>query len=1180
MENNLILRTAISPFTNDTTLNRILDWIDLDNNFINLKGNDILTANTSGNTLVVTKFNGDTLNIDLSSILPPPIYEYWTSGSTGSYSIKTNNDSGLISTSDYSVAEGYNTQSTNFASHAEGNSTVALGSQSHAEGEFTIASGMTSHAEGNGTQSNGMASHAEGNGTQSNGMASHAEGAGSRSDGDFSHSEGNSVIASGYASHAEGAGTQATNYQSHAEGQNTIASGQQSHAEGGVTIASGQQSHAEGYVSMSSGNQSHAEGLNTLASGEQSHAEGYSSQATNYQSHAEGYNTLASGQQSHVQGYNTIAYGDNSHAEGSYTVSSGDSSHAEGFHTQANEVASHAEGQYTTASGVNSHAEGYGTTAIGEESHAEGNNNVANGANSHVEGVTNHANGANSHVGGAGNTSNGNNSFVHSDTSIINSGATDSVILGGNNNTVNSNVTNSIILGGHNITATDDDTIYGPNANFKNNLVVGGNLTILGSAITANTETVLIKDNILTLNYGEVSNVVSSGIAGIEIDRGSGNKYDFIFVESAQTFNVGITGNTQPVATREANPLTNGIAVWDSTNHRFNTSYNISATTISATTFYGDVSQLGGIAGSNFSRTVYIDSVSGTDDMSSGRGQSGKPYKTIDYVLARVDDNTIITNRVISGCTTTNANNTITGVSTTVNVEVGQYVTGVNIPYNTVVVSKTSSSITLSKNATGSGTVVITLWYNIEVNCQGSFSVSGSINRNGVTFNTTSFAKLSAISVIIVHYTDTNNYKIPCQTFKGNWDVLTTGTAQFIKYDFSSDIGVTDVDYNFFDEWDKYYSNIVGSTETTSSISYKVVSGSYTKVGIKYNSSISKNGLFFWVWNGYNSSLSIVQNYTYGYLGCLQASNIGLGYTFLNLSISKGLMESPSGVYVIDVNYSDGPNYHTYYCDTLNGDVRISANVAKFYGDVINATNIYFSGYFSHSGYNLFVSYGNLFANNIYLSNCTTYGDTSGTHYLSNRVDMYGQWSGSLNDSNAGTFVVNGINASYDSVVYVTNGGYMTIKGQYNSGSHSYMGGVSNGTLVLDCKLNLNEQGLSISGGKLILTSNFVSTGSVTIKSQTGGIIIHKGVINYNAGSFAIRKSGGILQIEGGKFISNNTSNPIYVDTNTTQAKEIRVFNAITNCDGVSYSILSGYTGGYTPIDIVGGDIFENSIYL
>jgi hypothetical protein len=107
-------------------------------------------------------------------------------------------------------------------------------------------------------------------------------------------------------------------------------------------------------------------------------------------------------------------------------------------------------------------------------------------------------------------------------------------------------------------------------------LTINGNLTVQGTTITANTETVLIEDNLLVINATESGSGVSSGVAGIEVERGTLDNYMFYFQESDDTFRIGVSGSLQPVATREDTPISNGYAKWNSTSYRFDTVSGIS----------------------------------------------------------------------------------------------------------------------------------------------------------------------------------------------------------------------------------------------------------------------------------------------------------------------------------------------------------------------------------------------------------------------------------------------------------------------------------------------------------------------------------------------------------------------------------------------------------------------------
>jgi len=429
-------------------------------------GNTTFTNNTGGTFSVsgfTTPFTGGTVSgttlftsgltattISATTYLNTP---YWTSGSTGDYSIRAKNDSSIDATGNYSLAEGYATTAQGVGAHAEGGQTTSIGIYGHAEGGNTTAYGDWSHAEGGNTTAYGDLSHAEGLQTTTNGPHAHAE--------------GNSSVASGDASHAEGQNTSANAQSSHAENYYTVSNGFASHAEGGLTTAQGNYSHAEGASSTAIGNYSHSEGNTTIAIGDESHTEGISTRAYGGASHAEGSSTTAG-----LLGYVainltanriTLDYGDisalfnagdllylndydydnnigviadtvvASSFDGSYTyvditpsvndtttllVSNitnpvggdtfiGNQTHAEGFNNKALSNSSHAEGENTTALNYGAHSEGNSTTAQGYSSHAEGGATTANGSASHAEGFATTANGSASHAEGALTTASG-----------------------------------------------------------------------------------------------------------------------------------------------------------------------------------------------------------------------------------------------------------------------------------------------------------------------------------------------------------------------------------------------------------------------------------------------------------------------------------------------------------------------------------------------------------------------------------------------------------------------------------------------------------------------------------------------------------------------------------------------------------------------------------------------------
>ena len=112
-------------------------------------------------------------------------------------------------------------------------------------------------------------------------------------------------------------------------------------------------------------------------------------------------------------------------------------------------------------------------------------------------------------------------------------------------------------------------------------LNVGGNLTVDGSVTYINVEQLNVSDNFINLNTGLTGIPPATLQSGISVQRGDLEPYVFLFDEDTQTFRIGIaqetsTGyldsSTQAVATRENNPLSDGVAYWNSAEQRFDTS--------------------------------------------------------------------------------------------------------------------------------------------------------------------------------------------------------------------------------------------------------------------------------------------------------------------------------------------------------------------------------------------------------------------------------------------------------------------------------------------------------------------------------------------------------------------------------------------------------------------------------
>ncbi len=543
-----IFNTSILPFIDNT-----IDLGSISNKFANIIGT-VISATTylnlplssgetfSGGTNVnfnlssgITYINVDTspifnnLNVtgftSLTTIsattylnLPQNTFSadtYWTSGSTGSYNLKTKNDTSVDTTGNYAIAMGWNSIARGVGSFASGgdgtySGGTAIGGASHAEGIVTTALGnFGSHAEGDTTTAFGDSSHSEGAITIASGYTAHAEGYNTTAQGDQSHSEGYLSIASGQASHAEGFGARAQGDYSHAEG-SSLATGQGSHAEGVNSTSSGYLSHAEGHLTIAGGDFSHSEGSGTTANGGSSHSEGELTFASGIDSHAEGLQTQALGDYSHSEGNNTNAIGSASHAEGNQAQASGANSHAEGLQTNAVGNSSHSEGFNTTSTGNNSHAGGNTSQALGETSFVHGNNSIASAANTNVFGANITA------------TTTPDTTYV--DNLNIKTVSIDNTLITVLARDINGFVKETNISSAlNNYLPITGGTLTG-NLNVLGDAVVYGSVQILGTASTFNTQVIQAEDNNIHMNYSG-SHLTANG-GGVIILSGISNSED------------------------------------------------------------------------------------------------------------------------------------------------------------------------------------------------------------------------------------------------------------------------------------------------------------------------------------------------------------------------------------------------------------------------------------------------------------------------------------------------------------------------------------------------------------------------------------------------------------------------------------------------------------------------------
>ena len=126
---------------------------------------------------------------------------------------------------------------------------------------------------------------------------------------------------------------------------------------------------------------------------------------------------------------------------------------------------------------------------------------------------------------------------------------------------------------------------------------------------------------------------------------------------------------------------------------------------------------------------IYVDSVNGVN--TTGNGNLNNPYLTPEFALSDIINTGTVT------ATTTLNSNVLTSVSSTTNILVGQYITGTNIPFDSIVIAKTSNTITINRNATANGSITATWWtvYNVVLN--GNFTVASNIAKSGMWIDST-----------------------------------------------------------------------------------------------------------------------------------------------------------------------------------------------------------------------------------------------------------------------------------------------------------------------------------------------------------------------------------------------------------------------------------------------------------
>lgn len=153
------------------------------------------------------------------------------------------------------------------------------------------------------------------------------------------------------------------------------------------------------------------------------------------------------------------------------------------------------------------------------------------------------------------------------------------------------------------------------NLQLTGNASIDGDLSVYGNTTIFNTNITEFEDNILLVNRLESSAGVTLQYAGIEVERGSGTNYRFVFDETDDVFRVGFVGALEAVVVREDTPLQNGIMIWDATDKRVESrnfvdiAIDFRSTTDSTSATVGSVTVKGGLGVSKdmfINETVFL----------------------------------------------------------------------------------------------------------------------------------------------------------------------------------------------------------------------------------------------------------------------------------------------------------------------------------------------------------------------------------------------------------------------------------------------------------------------------------------------------------------------------------------------------------------------------------------------
>ena len=459
--------------------------------------------------------------------------------------------------------------------------------------------------------------------------------------------------------------------------------------------------------------------------------------------------------------------------------------------------------------------------------------------------------------------------------------------------------------------------------------------------------------------------------------------------------------------------------------------------------------------------TIYVDSINGVNAL-TGRGDINTPYLTPEYALGNITNTGTVT------ATTTNLSATLTAVSSTANIQVGQYITGTGIPYNSTVVSKTVNTIVLSKTCTANATITATWWTAYNVVLIGDFVITSSICKQGFFIDGGTYKTDISFGAITLFSFDVD-YIIPHYT--SLWNVNGThANSIFAK----GTILYADVQ-DWFLTFNNFYT--IGTSWAIGDASNSLNIINFYVKGTRWES------VFGYASKAYGSTLYWEVNYTYGLLG--------------------GHMAGFNDVTII----GDTVCPTTVRALPTGSRINVYGNVT---GNVANITMLNLYGNLNCS--DLTTSNGG--SGVLYRSNF--YGNVIATTFNNGSfAELHGTFQGAL--INNGTYAIwtqcNFLNAIVGGTITITNGTVYANGYSQSAGSITVNGGSFYNNSSLTCGIITIAAAGSFENNGDIYTSYVTYTGA--------GKFLNYGKLRGVGGYFSA--AGCVRIINGGTFVNNGT---------------------------------------------------------